>query len=928
MESSLLPHALSGITSHVACEVLSNGLTVLVKENHAAPVAAVLVSVKAGYFQEADAVNGIAHVIEHMLFKGTPRRSEDEQIAREVRELGGYINAGTYYEETTYYLTVPSQHVEPAMDILADACRHSLFDADELAKEIEVIVQESLQKRDNPNAMLLESLYAQAYDLHRLRRWRIGHPETLRAFRREDLLQFVADNYRPENIVLTVVGDVATDQILMMARNLWSDLPRGENSRALSPPEPERNDFRYQRLKEDTRQHLLLFSIPVPDTLHPDAAPLMVLSGILSDGRSARLYRRLKEELKLANNAWASYESFEQMGIFTLGAESSGDDPLPVEQALWEEIRRVQQEPIELADLERLKTRIETRRLFAQEEVMGLARALSSYQQLGDYHLADTLLERLRAVTAADVQRVATHYLRIEGASLLEYLPLTSTAPDPLSAQALQERLAEAQNVPTDSQASVPTQTAHSELPDTEFDKKELTQAETITSNPALAEAVPSDSEAQEFPLSGGGKLLFKARRDLPIIAINVLFHGSKKRETRATAGITNLMLKSSMKGTLATADLPALSAHEIANRIEGLGTGIGLSLAMEYFGYGIKVKKDVLPEAFDLFAAVINHPALAADEVDKEKQALYADIKRQQDNNYSLAYDLYAAACYGDEHPYGLPANGIEASVAAMTATHLREWHMAQVTPENMIVSIVGDIDAQEAIAYASRLLAPASLNTAPFASSGSVADAISDLVSGSIALPTPSIWPQERSLQKQKQQTATMMGFGGADLFNSDRYALDVLNEITSGMGGRLFRAVRGENALAYQVTSFHRSRLDVGNFLTYTSTAPENEIRARDLILEAIRQLQNELVSAEELRMAKASILGEHVINMQTFGTQAGELAVLGIYGLPLDEAERYLQHIQTVTAEQIRDAARKYLDTERFWVGVVRGGHSES
>ncbi len=214
----------TGLTSGVVRETLANGLTVLVKENRAAPVAAVLVSVKAGYFQEPDRVNGIAHVIEHMLFKGTPRRPEDEQIAREVRELGGYINAGTYYEETTYYLTVPSQHVVAAMDILADACQNSLFDGEELAKEIEVIVQESLQKRDNPNAMLLESLYALAYDAHRIRRWRIGHPETLREFRRDDLKQFVADNYTPDNMVLTVVGDVDTEAVLSAARSLWGDV--------------------------------------------------------------------------------------------------------------------------------------------------------------------------------------------------------------------------------------------------------------------------------------------------------------------------------------------------------------------------------------------------------------------------------------------------------------------------------------------------------------------------------------------------------------------------------------------------------------------------------------------------------------------------------------------------------------------------------
>src|SRR5262249_46874674 len=149
--------------------------------------------------------------------------------------------------------------------------------------------------------------------------------------------------------------------------------------------------------------------------------PLMVLSALLSDGRSARLYRRLKEELRIANSAWASYEGFERMGIFTLGAESIGDDPLPVEQALWEEAGRLRHVLVADAELERIKTRIESRRLYAQEEVLGVARTLASCESLGDYRFTDTLLERLRAVSAEDVRRVANAYLQLSRAALLEY---------------------------------------------------------------------------------------------------------------------------------------------------------------------------------------------------------------------------------------------------------------------------------------------------------------------------------------------------------------------------------------------------------------------------------------------------------------------------------------------------------------------------
>jgi zinc protease len=217
---------LPSTTKNVRRHVLSNGLTVLIKENRAAPVAAVLAHVNVGYFNEPDRWNGLSHVIEHMFFKGTRKRPGKEQIAEDVRAMGGSINASTSYDTTAYHITVPSANVERAVEIQADTFLNSLFDGEELAKEIEVIIQESKQKRDNPGAMLLETMYAHAYDRHRIRRWRIGSDDILRSFRREDILAFIEQTYRPENIVLSVVGDVDTNGVLQAVEREWLEMPR------------------------------------------------------------------------------------------------------------------------------------------------------------------------------------------------------------------------------------------------------------------------------------------------------------------------------------------------------------------------------------------------------------------------------------------------------------------------------------------------------------------------------------------------------------------------------------------------------------------------------------------------------------------------------------------------------------------------------
>jgi zinc protease len=267
-------------TSDVAKFVLPNGLTILLKENHATNAAAVLAHVNVGYFNEPDRWNGIAHVVEHMFFKGTSNRPGKEQVAEEIRALGGSINAGTYYDETSYYTVLPAAGIERAIEIQADTFQNSLFDADELAKELEVIIQESKQKRDNPSAMLVETMYANAFDSHRIRRWRIGPDEVLRSLRHEDLAQFVQQTYRPENIVLSIVGDIDPEKTLEWIRRYWQDMPRGELIRESSPVEPERTGFRFNQKRGDIQQRLVNFGFHAPHILHEDAEPLLLIGTI------------------------------------------------------------------------------------------------------------------------------------------------------------------------------------------------------------------------------------------------------------------------------------------------------------------------------------------------------------------------------------------------------------------------------------------------------------------------------------------------------------------------------------------------------------------------------------------------------------------------------------------------------------------------
>src|SRR5947207_8946957 len=226
--------------------VLKNGLTVLIQEQQAMPRVSISTFVKAGYFDEDDRISGISHVIEHMFFKGTMKRPVGA-IARDTQEVGGYLNAYTYYDRTVYHTEVPAENFKKALEIQADALWNSTYDATELKREIEVVLQENNRKLDNPGAVASEKLYATAFAQHRMRRWRIGTPEGLRALTRDDIIRYVQKYYRPSNIILSIAGRLDIEETIAKVVKLYGNIPDDGKpiERDNGPAEPEQTTVRY-----------------------------------------------------------------------------------------------------------------------------------------------------------------------------------------------------------------------------------------------------------------------------------------------------------------------------------------------------------------------------------------------------------------------------------------------------------------------------------------------------------------------------------------------------------------------------------------------------------------------------------------------------------------------------------------------------------
>src|SRR6266850_1649911 len=421
-------------------DVLPNGVTVLIGEDHSSPVVAINLWVRAGYFDEEDREVGISHVIEHMFFKGTPDRPRPDQIATEIKSLGGELNAGTYYDSTNYYVVLPSQNFRKGLETVADALMHPLFDAGELKREIEAVMQEGRRKMDTPGAFALEMMFREAFDTHRIRRWRIGEEQALRAITRDDLLAYFRTHYVPERVILSVVGDVKAADVIEAAHVYLGGMTAQPGAPLGSPAEPAQTGFKYRRIKGDIKRSYIVVGYHTPAVLTDDDPALRILAYVLGSGQASRLYQSVKEKAGLVDSIGASLDSFRDIGILTVMSEGEPKNALAAGRATQGEVERLRREPPAAAEMERARSAIEYRYHQSRSEVLGQSSILAYYEALGDFHLADEQVEKLRLVTGADVLRVARAHLSLENMTLLEYVPEAAEArlpaPDPAARHA------------------------------------------------------------------------------------------------------------------------------------------------------------------------------------------------------------------------------------------------------------------------------------------------------------------------------------------------------------------------------------------------------------------------------------------------------------------------------------------------------------
>lgn len=848
---------------------LENGMTVILEEDHSARVVAFQMFVRVGGADEDDKEAGIAHVFEHMLFKGTEKRKVG-QIAGEVEAAGGYINAYTSYDQTVYHLAVASRYFDTGLDIISDAIQHSSFDPDELKKELEVVLEEIRMGEDNPASKLYKKIFSTAYTTHPYRRPVIGFADIVKTFSREQILDFFKKWYIPNNMVLVVVGDFDKNKALEAIKSSFREFKQGPEPHKPRPVEPSQQELKTNIISDEIQETHLGMAFHIPELSHPDTYVIDVLANILGQGESSRLYQGIKEKQQLVHTISTYAMNPKEPGMFFVNATLEAKNAKRAIEEVMKEIYKIKHDGVSVTELNKAKLNLESDFVYGRETMEGRAGQLGHFEvTAGDLAYEKQYLEGISKVTSEDIKRITRQYLKEDNMTAALILPkpdkdIIGKGDIVLAAGAAEASLGIASK-----------------------------QEETIKTNNKKAE------EPVKIKLKNGITLILKEDHSSPTVSVYTTFRGGLRYETEKTNGLGNFVAAMITKGT------EKRTMFELAKEIEGMAGSVNGFSGKNSIGVSGKFLSRYFDNGIEIIADCLLNPTFPQGELEKTRKEILAEIKRQEDYLPGYAFKLFHKALY-EKHPYRMPVIGTEKTVSGFNRKDLTEHYKRLIVPQNMFISIAGDINKDAAVAKIEKLFGGFNRKAKPLAE-----------------LPIDSRQTNIKKTGdvKTKQQTHIALGFLGATITSEARFPLAVLTEVLSSQGGRLFIELRDKQSLAYALSVLSREGVEPGIFAVYMGSAPAKKDKAIQGILMELKKVITEKVSDEELKRAKSALIGGYEMGLQENMAQATDMANNELYGLGFDEYKRYPGKIEKVTADDILKTAQRYINLNAYTLSVV-------
>ena len=949
--------------------VLLNGITVIISEHHSTPIAAAVACFKAGALDEPWSMSATARLVGRMILKGTVLRPGDHAVG-DLRALGASVEADTSYDGATYSVVAPSDKIKDALGIQADMLQNSALDAEAVRREIQLMIEEekrgrvqvepglafpshpfstrtltagagdlALSRLDDPAAYSMARLFNIAFT---------GGPspnmDALRSLTREQLVEFYRSHYRPDNLIISVAGDVSTFNTLVEIQQAYGDFgarpakpaeqnvkgpevvkPKASAARPSvsasdnqqQPAKPDASSaekpatvkpwvatdparLRYAADRADIRQSIESVGFHVPGAESKDWPAIEVLTALTGQGRASSLARSMVDGQIVANRIESNYLALAGAGLLTVQVWSAKDSREgssidKAESALFKELDRLRRETPAEGEMARAKTLLEKSFLDKTALYSGRARALARAEAAGvGYRVALDYRTRIRSVSAEDVQRVAAKYLTLANTSIHEYEPLSAVA-----------RTFDADTFATTVTAwapgfAQPVESAAVRAADPTLSLAPVAQG---SDRPPDRQAMLESNQPlpiKDFSTLNGPKAFVREDHSQQTVTVAILFQGGRLVEDATTSGTTELMLRSVLYGT------PRRTFSQVTQELEQLGAEVRIVVEPDFFGFVLNALSRNADHALKLLRDMIEEPAFRDDEVGRARLAQIASIRDARDSSFTRSRELLLQALFAG-HPYSLPPHGREDVVAALTSEKLLDWYSRAVKRQLPLAIIAGDTDGSALV-------------------SSQIAEGFKRRdVDAAIQVRTPQPGTAgEKTESRRREQTTIAVGTAGPRAESGDLTAVHLFESVMNEEGGRLLRELRDKQNLISTTALCDEAMFVGGVIASYTATSPENEQRARTALLAELERLARGGLPPDELASARALAATSRIALLQSQSQHVLEYARVIFYRpQAAAEVDNFTEQASKVTAEDLKRVASTYLKVAAACAGVVRG-----
>lgn len=790
------------------------------------------------------------------LFFKGTKTHEPGEFDKILETKGAITNAATSKDFTHYYITIPSKDFDLAMDLHGDMILHPLIPRKEMEKERKVVLEEISKDLNSPTKIMQDNLNSMLYTTHPYKRKVIGRSDVIETITRDQVLSFYNKNYSPSNMVTVIIGDVDANHAIEKTKEAFNAEYKKQTKTIYTKEAPL---TKQQKKVEylDTESGYMVIGFRGTPIDDKDSYALDVLATILGDGRSSVLNQVLKEKKRIAFSVDAGNSTFRDDGIFYISANYEPTKCKIVQDTIFNEIEKIQKNGVTDDQLKLAKNIIERSTYYSRESITNIATEIGYTMALtNDIKFYDTYLDNIKNVSKEDVKKVAEKYLGINRSAVSIVLPKSA---------------------------------------------KEVPVASLTQQAPATAELVSENAQTQKYKLSDGATMLYTPNNVNDIIAISIYAKGGQLAEQKA--GTANLTATAMMRGTKNYTSL------ELSQVLEDNGIKIQPSASADAFAINVLTTKDEYDKTLELLNEVVNNATFEDYEIDKVKTEKLNTIKRNKDVPLQRAIEEYRDLIYQNS-PYSISSKILEKNIPNITKEDIINYYNSIFAPKNLVISINGNIDKDKTIQDLNNIFKPKE-NTKNF-----------DFAQYNSKIPTVTT-PRQTIQKVPTTETAwILLGWQTNGVLNEKDYAtLQVIDSLLgSGMSSRLFKDLREQEGLAYQLGSGYSPNVLRGSFLLYIGTNPQTLDKAKSGLFEEITRLKTEYVGDKELQDAKEKLLGNYVIGLETNLDKASNIGWYEASTRGYEFKDKYEKLINSVTDSDIIEIANKYF-TDDYILSIV-------